>query len=72
MKEITIHTSHITLGQFLKLINLVSSGGEVKYFLKNNTIYINDSTDDRRGRKLYPNDIVRILNQSYKIVQHEH
>jgi len=71
MKDIKIHTSQITLGQLIKHMNLVSSGGEVKHFLKNNTIYVNDITDDRRGRKIYPNDIVRVLNQSYKIVHHE-
>lgn len=72
MKKIQIHTPHITLGQFLKHISLVSSGGEVKYFLKNNLVLINDEPDDRRGRKLYINDVIKVLNQSYQITTDEH
>jgi S4 domain protein YaaA len=71
MEKIHIHTSYITLGQFLKLIGLISSGGEVKYFLKNNRVLINEEPDDRRGKKLYNNDVIKVLNHSYQIVHDE-
>lgn len=71
MKKIDIHTDYITLGQFLKHISLVSSGGEVKYFLKNNTVFVNEIQDQRRGKKLYPNDVVKVLNISYQIAKNE-
>ncbi|MGE4571157.1 MAG: S4 domain-containing protein YaaA [Candidatus Izemoplasmatales bacterium] len=71
MNNIKIHTEYITLGQLLKLLSLVSSGGEVKHFLSHNKVMINDEFDNRRGKKLYPNDRVKILDKTYKIVQNE-
>ncbi|MFO7968900.1 MAG: S4 domain-containing protein YaaA [Candidatus Izemoplasmatales bacterium] len=69
MKEIIIKTEYITLGQFLKHISIVSSGGEVKFFLKNNKIFVNSENENRRGKKLYPGDKITILNEDYKIIK---
>jgi len=69
MKEIIIKTEYITLGQFLKHISLVSSGGEVKFFLKNNNVFVNSENENRRGKKLYPGDKITILNEDYKIIK---
>ncbi|MGM0495278.1 MAG: S4 domain-containing protein YaaA [Bacillota bacterium] len=69
MKEIIIKTEYITLGQFLKHISIVSSGGEVKFFLKNNKIFVNSENENRRGKKLYPGDKISILNEDYKIIK---
>ena len=33
MKEVNISTEYITLGQFLKLADIIQSGGEAKLFL---------------------------------------
>ncbi|SEQ07517.1 S4 domain-containing protein YaaA [Piscibacillus halophilus] len=57
---IEIDTDHITLGQFLKLANIIDSGGMAKVFLKEFDVYVNGELDDRRGRKLKVNDIVEI------------
>lgn len=67
IKEIEIRDEFITLGQFIKVTNLISSGGEAKSFLLNNEILINNQKDSRRGRKLYKNDLIIINNQVYKI-----
>lgn len=61
MKKIAISTPYITLGQLLKFADVISSGGEVKPFLENNKILVNHETEQRRGRKLYPGDQVKIL-----------
>jgi ribosome-associated protein YbcJ (S4-like RNA binding protein) len=55
MKPIYIHSEFITLGQALKMINLISSGGEGKHFLLSHTILVDGELERRRGRKLYPN-----------------
>ncbi|PKK94602.1 MAG: S4 domain-containing protein YaaA [Tenericutes bacterium HGW-Tenericutes-5] len=68
MKDVKITTEYITLGQLVKFLSLVGSGGEVKFFLSENEILINGEIDNRRGRKIYPNDLVAINNQRYKIV----
>ncbi|TFB21099.1 S4 domain-containing protein YaaA [Filobacillus milosensis] len=57
---IEIDTEEITLGQFLKLANIIDSGGMAKVFLKEFDVYVNGELDDRRGRKLKVDDIVEI------------
>ena len=56
MEKIT--TEYITLQQFLKMNDIISSGGEAKFFLKENEVSVNGEREDRRGRKLYPGDEV--------------
>ena len=58
--EVFITSEYITLGQFLKYENLIESGGSVKFFLEEIPVFINGEQDNRRGRKLYPGDIVSI------------
>lgn len=60
MKHIEINTAYITLGQFLKLADVIQSGGEAKWFLSENEIVINGEVDNRRGRKLRNNDEIFI------------
>lgn len=67
MEKIEIYTEFITLGQFLKIANIIGSGGEAKVFLSENEVYINNELDVRRGRKLYKNDIISVLDNKYII-----
>jgi len=60
MKEIKIDTDYITLGQFLKLAEVIQSGGMAKWFLAEYAVFINGEQDQRRGRKLYPGDKIEI------------
>lgn len=69
MKDVKIKTEYITLGQLIKFLSLVGSGGEVKFFLMENQILLNEEPEIRRGKKLYPGDIIKINNQSYHIVK---
>ncbi|WP_224925741.1 S4 domain-containing protein YaaA [Bacillus pumilus] len=57
---ITIEKEMITLGQFLKLAEVIQSGGMAKWFLSEHEVFINQEPDNRRGRKLYPGDVVEI------------
>ncbi len=50
---IEIHSEYITVGQFLKLADIVSSGGMAKWYLQENTVFVNGEAENRRGRKLY-------------------
>ena len=67
IKEIKIDSEFITLGQFLKFADVISTGGEAKAFLSQNDVYINGELDVRRGRKLRPGDHITILGESYSI-----
>lgn len=68
MTEIKINTEYITLGQFLKMANIISSGGQAKFFLSENKVFVDGELDQRRGRKLYPNMTVKVLGKEYKII----
>lgn len=59
-KEIFIFTPYITLGNLLKITGVINVGGEAKIFLLNNKVLVNNVVENRRGRKIYPNDIVNI------------
>lgn len=67
IKEINIRDEFVTLGQFLKIADLISTGGEAKIFLLNNKVIINGEEDNRRGRKLYSGDLIEIDQKTYKI-----
>ena len=59
---IEIHDSYITLGQFLKLADIISSGGMAKPFLQQMEVFVNDEPENRRGKKLYDQDHISIPN----------
>lgn len=58
--EVQINTETITLGQFLKLADIISSGGMAKWFLSEHEVFINGEQDQRRGRKLVVHDKIEI------------
>lgn len=60
MKMIEIRDDYITLGQFLKLSDCISTGGQAKAFLQEYVIKVNDEIENRRGKKLYPQDRIEI------------
>ncbi|MEI5908405.1 S4 domain-containing protein YaaA [Bacillus spongiae] len=69
--EIQINTEYITLGQLLKMADLIQSGGMAKWFLSEYKVYVNNEEDQRRGRKLYPNDRVEIEEVGLFVIKAE-
>lgn len=67
MQQVKIKDEYITLGQLLKIVDLVGSGGETKLFLSEHKILVNGVEDNRRGKKLYKDDVIEILGVSYII-----
>ena len=65
--EIKITTEYITLGQFLKITDWISTGGEAKFAVKMLPITVNGEAENRRGRKLYPHDIVTVKDHRYEV-----
>ena len=68
-EEILINDSKefITLNEFLKLANIISTGGQAKWYLQENVVYVNDELENRRGRKLYPGMKVRVEGSTFLI-----
>lgn len=65
MKEFRIHEAYITLTQFLKATSYISSGGQAKFFLFENDVYVNGDIRRERKKKLYPGDTVVIHKDRY-------
>lgn len=59
-QQVKIDTEYITLGQFLKLADVIQSGGMAKFFLQEYEVFINSEQDQRRGRKLRNGDKINI------------
>jgi ribosome-associated protein len=59
-KKVEISTDYITLGQFLKLAEVIQTGGMAKWFVSEHEIYVNGEPENRRGKKLVNKDIVDI------------
>ncbi len=58
--EFRLRKPVITLGQLLKSIDLISSGGQAKWYLANNEVLVNGEPEGRRGRKLRAGDTVTL------------
>jgi ribosome-associated protein len=53
----------ITLGQFVKLAGLASTGGDAKLMVVDGRVRVNGEVDTRRGRKLAFGDVVRVEDE---------
>ncbi len=62
-----ISTEYIKLEQFLKRGDLVPTGGQAKIFILEHDIEVNGEKEQRRGRKLYPGDTVKVDGKVYKV-----
>lgn len=71
MKQVLIKTEYITLGQLLKYLSIIGSGGEVRIYLLHNVIFLNGELENRRGKKIYPGDKVLIESVVYQITKNE-
>ena len=69
MEKITINSEYITLGQFLKFVGIIDCGSYAKQFLLENKVLINNEQDQRRGRKIYPGDVVVVLKKEYEVIK---
>ncbi|HIT43823.1 TPA: S4 domain-containing protein YaaA [Candidatus Avacholeplasma faecigallinarum] len=67
MKTVKINDEYITLQQLLKMENIISSGGEAKYFLAENPAVVDGEIENRRGRKLYKDMVIKIGNEEFVI-----
>lgn len=70
-KTIKIDREFITLGQFLKHVNIISSGGMAKWYLSEHTILLDNEVENRRGKKIYPGSVVEIPDEGTYFIQAE-
>ena len=56
MSEVQI----IRLGQYLKLLGLVATGGEAKFLIQDGHVRVNGEVETRRKRQLHDGDKVEV------------
>lgn len=71
MEEISLREGDefIKLGQLLKKANMMSSGVDAKMVILDGVVSVNGEVELRRGKKLYPGDVVTFEGESVKVVQ---
>ena len=60
MEKIKISTEFIKLDQLLKFANITENGGDAKYLIVNGYFSLNGEVEKRRGKKVFPGDVVLI------------
>ena len=68
MIEITIDSEFIKLDQFLKLVDIASTGGHAKFLIQEGLVKVNGEIETRRGKKLRSNDIIEVEGNIIKIL----
>jgi len=66
--EVRIDTESINLGQFLKFLGLLGTGGQAKAFLAENTVLVNGVPTGQRGKKIFPGDVVQVNKAVYRVI----
>jgi ribosome-associated protein len=67
MRDVPIDGDMIRLGQFLKIADLVDTGGEGKVLIASGDVTVNGEVDTRRGRQLHPGDVVTVLGRTARV-----
>ena len=67
-RDVAIRGETINLGQLLKLEGVIGSGAEVKTFLSTESVSVNGEPEARRGRKLHPDDVVRVGELELRVI----
>jgi ribosome-associated protein len=57
----------IALDMFLKLADVVQSGGQAKHLIQSGGVLVNGEVEVRRGRKLRPGDSVEVNGEQFVI-----
>ena len=56
-----------TLGQALKVANVVGSGGEAKVVIQAGEVLVNEEVETRRGRRLRAGDVVEVGDERLEV-----
>lgn len=65
--EVELDGDMIRLGQFLKMANLIETGGEAKEVIAEGLVAVNGEIEVRRGRQLHDGDIVDLDDATVRV-----
>jgi len=66
-RDVPIGGDMIRLGQFLKLADLIDTGGEAKEVIGSGLVTVNDEVEYRRGRQLHDGDVVALDGNAARV-----
>ncbi len=66
--DVEIGPEGIKLGQLIKFVNAVETGGEAKTLLESGLVRVNGNPEKRRGAQLSQGDVVTVAGKSWRIV----
>ncbi|MFD1466568.1 S4 domain-containing protein YaaA [Lapidilactobacillus mulanensis] len=70
MKQVRLADEYLTLTQLLKEEGIIGSGGQAKFYLQENPVLYNGESENRRGKKLHPGDVVKLNSgEEFQIVK---
>lgn len=68
VEEVSVGEGGIRLGQLLKLVGLVDTGGEAKWALAEGEVTVNGEVERRRGLQLGAGDAVACRGRAVRLV----
>jgi ribosome-associated protein len=66
-EDVEIGPEGIRLGQLLKYVNAVDTGGDAKDLLASGEVEVNGEVETRRGAQIRPGDVVALPWITYRI-----
>ncbi|MGL5357546.1 MAG: RNA-binding S4 domain-containing protein [Metamycoplasmataceae bacterium] len=66
--EVKISGEFIKIGQLIKKMNIIDTGGGAKYFLETHNILINEKKPLGRNTKVFVGSVVWIDGEPFKII----
>ena len=67
MTEVTAGDRGLRLGQLLKLVDAVDTGGAARALLESGAVRVNGEVETRRGRQLAPGDVVEVGGETVTV-----
>ena len=67
VEEVAVGEDGIRLGQLLKLVGLIDTGGEAKWALAEGEVTVNGEVERRRGLQLRVGDVVACRDRSVRL-----
>ena len=67
MTEVTAGDRGLRLGQLLKLVDAVDTGGGARALLESGAVRVNGEVETRRGRQLAAGDVVEVGGETVTV-----
>lgn len=67
-QKFKLETEYIKLDSLIKLLGLVSTGGQAKNIIQNGDVYVNDEVCLMRGKKIRVGDKIKIFSNTIEVI----